>query len=98
MRTLPETQSQFRDALIQSDADAVAALRRLLVGGIDPQRRLSIHQRNYQKSLIEALLVKFPATGWLMGSAFVRQAAERFVCERPPTAPCIAEYLSLIHI
>jgi Putative DNA-binding domain len=92
MPTLPETQSQFRDALIQSDADAVAALRRLLVGGIDPERRLSIHQRNYQKGLIEALLVKFPATGWLMGSAFVRQAAERFVCERPPMAPCIAEY------
>ena len=56
MRTLAEIQSQFRDALIQSDADAVAALRRLLVGGIDPERRLSIHQRNYQKSLIEALL------------------------------------------
>jgi len=54
--------------------------------------RLSIHRRNYQKSLTEALLVKFPATAWLMGSAFVRQAAERFVCERPPTAPCIAEY------
>jgi hypothetical protein len=27
-----------------------------------------------------------------MGTAFLKQAAERFVCERPPAAPCIAEY------
>jgi hypothetical protein len=92
MRTLAETQSQFRDAVIQSDGHAITALRPLLVGGIDPEKRLSIHQRNYQKSLIDALLVKFPATAWLMGTAFVTQAAGRFVCEQPPAAPCIAEY------
>src|SRR5215831_6443900 len=27
-----------------------------------------------------------------MGTAFVTQAAERFVCERAPAGPCIAEY------
>jgi hypothetical protein len=89
---LAETQSLFRNVVIQSDAEAVTALRPLLVGGSDPEKRLSIHQRNYQRSLVDALLLKFPATGWLMGTAFLTQAAERFVCERPPAAPCIAEY------
>src|SRR5262245_35394851 len=92
MRTFAETQSRFRDVVIQSDAYAIAELRQLLFGGNAPEKRLSIHQRNYHKTLIDTLLVKFPATGWLMGTAFVTQAAERFVCERPPVAPCIAEY------
>jgi putative DNA-binding protein len=92
MRTLAETQRRFRNMVIQSDADAIAELRPLLVGGNAPEKRLSIHQRNYHKTLIDALLVKFPATGWLVGTAFLTQAAERFVCERPPAAPCIAEY------
>ena len=43
-------------------------------------------------SLVTALLEKFPAVAWLMGSSFVTEAAQAFVHCRPPTAPCMAEY------
>ena len=64
----------------------------MLLGGHDPAGRLSVHQRNYETSLVDALLVKFPATAWLVGTPFLTKAALRFVHEYPPQAPCIAEY------
>ena len=88
MRTLAEIQRQFRDAVIHADADVGP----LLIGGSDPVKRLMIHQRNYETSLVDALLGKFPATGWLVGTPFLLQAASRFVREHPPQGPCIAEY------
>jgi hypothetical protein len=41
---------------------------------------------------ITALVEKFPATGWLVGSRFVSLAARSYVLEHPPRKPCIAEY------
>jgi Putative DNA-binding domain len=92
MHKLGEIQSHFRNAVIQPDSNVVTTLALLLTGGDAPEKRLAIHQRNYRHSLVEALLVKFPATAWLMGTSFLFAAAERFVCEHPPAAPCIAEY------
>ncbi len=92
MPTLADVQLRFRDVVIPCDTNAVASLASLLTGGRDPEKRLSVHQRNYRQSLVEALLVKFPATGWLMGTSFVMEAAGRFIREQPPAAPCIAEY------
>ena len=89
MPTLAETQLHFRDAVVLGDVHHVVPL---LVGGRYPEKRLSIHQRNYQTSLVDALLAKFPATGWLAGTRFLTEAARRFVREQPPQAPCIAEY------
>src|SRR5215472_9257519 len=89
MPALSELQSRFRDAVVYADAREIAPL---LAGGPDPVRRLDIHQRNYQTSLVDALLVKFPATGWLVGTPLLTEAARRFVREHPPAAPCIAEY------
>ncbi len=88
MRTLAEIQQQFRDAVIHADTEVVS----LLIGGSDPVKRLLIHQRNFETSLVDALISKFPATGWLVGTPFLLQAARRFVREHPPQAPCIAEY------
>jgi len=92
MHKLGDIQSHFRNAVIQADSNVVISLAPLLAGGDEPEKRLTIHQRNYRQSLVEALLVKFPATGWLMGTSFMIAAAERFVREHPPAAPCIAEY------
>lgn len=86
---LADTQLRFRDAVVRGDAGGIASL---LIGGCEPLRRLAIHQRNYQASLVNAILGKFPATAWLLGTPFVAEAAQRFVCEHPPQAPCIAEY------
>jgi hypothetical protein len=86
---LAEVQSHFRNALIDCDVDQIAPI---LVGGREPEKRLIIHQRNYETSLVDALQVKFPATGWLIGTPFLTEAARRFTHEHPPQAPCIAEY------
>lgn len=92
MPTLAETQSAFRDAVVRERAEDIAVLKPLLMGGRNPEKRLSVHQRNYHTSLIDALLVKFPATAWLVGTPFLTDAATQFVIEHPPQAPCIAEY------
>lgn len=89
MPALAETQLRFRDAMVHGDVQHVAPL---LVGGRDPEKRLVVHQRNYQTSLVDALMVKFPATGWLTGTPFLTEAARQFVRKHPPQAPCIAEY------
>jgi Putative DNA-binding domain len=86
---LADLQGRVRRAVVLGDA---AALIPLLVGGRDPQKRLDIHRRQYETSLVTALLDRFPATIWLVGSVFVTEAARRFVRERPPSRPCIAEY------
>ena len=89
MQRLAEIQSRFRNALIDCDVGQIAPI---LVGGRQPEKRLTIHQRNYERSLVDALLAKFPATGWLLGTPFLTEAARRFVHVHPPQAPCIAEY------
>jgi hypothetical protein len=87
--SLAEAQTQLRNAIVNEDPADVLPL---LVGGRDPARRLAVHRRHYERSLVTALLEKFPAVVWLMGSSFVTEAARDFVHRRPPTAPCIAEY------
>jgi hypothetical protein len=79
----------MRRAVVAGDRTSIVPM---LVGGRDPAKRLAIHQRNYETSLVNALLGKFPATVWLVGSGFLTQAARDFVQLHPPHAPCIAEY------
>jgi len=92
MPTLAETQLRFRDAVVHGDLQHVSSLASLLVGGRSPEKRLIVHQRNYRQSLVDALLTKFPATGWLLGTQTLTEAAIRFIRVRPPQAPCIAEF------
>jgi hypothetical protein len=89
MPTLFEIQSRFRDAVVCGNMRQIGSL---LAGGCYPEKRLAIHRTNYHTSLAEALMAKFPATGWLVGTPFLTDAATRFVREHPPQAPCIAEY------
>jgi putative DNA-binding protein len=90
MPSLVEIQRQVRDAVVADEA--TGALLPLLTGGRDPKARLAIHRHHYQASLTRALLDKFPAVSWLAGERFVTAAAQAFVREQPPVAPCIAEY------
>jgi len=86
---LVDVQAGVRQALLTGEA---APLAPLLVGGGDGRKRLAIHQRQYRASLVSALLGRFPATVWLVGSELVRTAALQFIERHPPTRPCIAEY------
>jgi hypothetical protein len=89
MPALAEIQAAVRDALVRGDQRAAAPL---ISGGVQPIRRLAIHQRHYAASLTTALLDRFPATVWLVGSELVTDAARSFMREQPPSTPCIAEY------
>lgn len=89
MPSLADLQANVRRALTSGDVTSLASV---LVGGGSPLHRLAIHQRHYQASLVTALLEKFPATVWLIGSDAVAQAAQAFVRTHPPLRPCIAEY------
>ena len=89
MSALADIQAAVRDALVSGDRTAA---ERMLSGGAHPEHRLAIHQRHYAASLTRALLDRFPATVWLVGSELVTDAARSFIHEQPPSQPCIAEY------
>lgn len=89
MPSLAKLQADVRQALTSGDATALASV---LVGGRMARGRLAIHQRHYEASLVTALVEKFPATGWLIGSAAMTHVASGFVRAHPPVRPCIAEY------
>jgi hypothetical protein len=86
---LAEIQLRVRDAVV---AGQTSALEPLLAADDRSRTRFDIHRRNYEASLISALLEKFPASAWLAGTSFLTQAAMRYVHQHPPEAPCIAEY------
>jgi hypothetical protein len=89
MPALAEIQSAVTNALVRGDRRALAPI---LSGGANAEHRLAIHQRHYAASLTRALLDRFPATVWLVGSELVTDAAMSFIREQPPSKPCIAEY------
>jgi hypothetical protein len=89
MQRLAEIQSGIRDAVVAGDAAGIGSM---LVGGGDGRMRLQIHRRHYVTSLVNAIVEKFPATGWLVGTRFLTEAARQYVPQHPPGAPCIAEY------
>jgi Putative DNA-binding domain len=89
MQSLADLESGVRDSVISGDFASVAPW---FVGGQAVERRLAIHHRHYQASLIMALMDRFPATIWLVGSDFVTEAARIFISKHPPASPCIAEY------
>lgn len=90
MPSLAEYQRRMRDAVVNGDIAAIAPL--LTAGDRDVARRADIHRRHYQTSLVAAVMGRFPATAWLVGSPALEAAAVDFVHAHPPTAPCIAEY------
>jgi hypothetical protein len=89
MLQLADTQALIHRGLLTGE---ISGLVPMLTGGRYPERRFAIHQRNYETTLVNALVSKFPATAWLIGATFLAEAAKRFVHECPPQAPCIAEY------
>ena len=89
MPALADIQLFLRNAVVTGEATSMTAL---LFDRADAENGLGIHRRNYEVSLVTALLAKFPATVWLAGTSFVSEAAREFIRHHPPQAPCIAEY------
>ncbi|MEO7273941.1 MAG: DNA-binding domain-containing protein [Vicinamibacterales bacterium] len=89
MSPLADVQQRIRDAVVMGDSASAASL---FVGGTDAAQRLAIHLRHYRSSLTTAVMGRFPATGWLVGTPLLEEAATQFVREYPPSVPCIGEY------
>jgi hypothetical protein len=89
MWSLADVQARVREVVTGSGAlDAALPL----VGGLEPARRLEIHRRHYESSLVTSLRERFPASAWLVGREVLTEAARAFVRSNPPRRPCIAEY------
>jgi hypothetical protein len=86
MPCLADIQAEMRRALVSGETADIAPL---MTRG---SKRFEIHRRQYETSLVAALLGKFPATIWLVGEPFFAAAAEDYIRRFPPQAPCIAEY------
>ena len=89
MPSLAEIQRGVARAVLAGEVESLAPL---LVGGVEPCKRLEIHRRHYETSLAAALRQKFPATEWLIGSRAMEATARAYALTHPPAAPCIAEY------
>lgn len=93
MRRLAEIQAAIRHAVVGGDDSGIASI---LVGAggakAGANKRLKVHRRHYETSLVTALFEKFPATVWLIGSPLFTEAAIRYIRQYPPQRPCIAEY------
>ena len=81
MITLADIQAGIRDAVVNGNAATVAPGP---VGGAHPEQRLAIHRRHYMASLTRALVERFPATVWLVGSELVTTRCD-LICSRATT-------------
>ena len=79
MPTLVETQSIFRDAVVRTRGGHRGS--ETFAGGGNQWRGALAPSTEFHTSLIDALLVKFPATAWLVGTPFLTDAAKHFVIE-----------------
>jgi hypothetical protein len=83
------TQARFVDALLDPGEAPPPGLRAPR-GSVE--RRFAIYRNNVTVSLVDALAARFPVTQALVGEAFFRAAAARFVRAHPPRSPLLMEY------
>ncbi|MBK8175430.1 MAG: putative DNA-binding domain-containing protein [Rhodospirillales bacterium] len=91
MPPLPELQAAMRAVLRGGEMpsvlnDAISA------DGLSAASRLGIYRNHFRVSLIDALAASFPVVRRLVGEAFFRAIARRFVDTTPPRSPCLSEY------
>lgn len=92
MPSLRETQAATLAAIRDGAmADAAAALLRSGFG-LPPALRLQVYRNNHFESLIDALGAVYPVVRALVGEAFFRRVARRFVQRRPPREPNLQRF------
>ena len=60
--------------------------------GSDPAQRLAVYRNNVTVSLLDALAARFPVTEALVGTAFFRAMARRYLAQEPPRSRLLHEY------
>ena len=91
MTELPMTTLQsFADALLDPEAPLPAGLHTWNASA--PAQRFRVYRNNVAVSLVDALADNYPVVQALVGEAFFRAMARRFVAAHPPAGPVLALY------
>lgn len=82
-------QRQFRATVIGAD-DVVAPLVRAVRGPVG--RRIAVYRNTVQQSLIDILVVAFPAVQRIVGAGFFHALARGYMTTHPPVVPQLSLY------
>jgi hypothetical protein len=90
MPTLPELQAAFLRAMFGPDEPEL--LEAIVGDGLPPAARLQIYRHHVLTSLTDVLQATFPVICRLVDERFFRYAADTYMRQYPPEAPCLFEY------
>ena len=90
MPTLGELQSLFRGAMFGAEMPQLVGA--IAGDGLAPAARLQIYRHHVLTSLTEALQATFPVVCRLVDERFFGYAADTYMRQHPPEAPCLFEY------
>ncbi len=90
MPTLCELQAMFRQAMF--GAEVPPLVEAIAADGLAPVARLQIYRHHVLTSLTEALQATFPVVCRLVDARFFGYAADTYIRQHPPEAPCLFEY------
>jgi hypothetical protein len=72
--------------------DEPQLLETIVGDGLPPAARLQIYRHHVLTSLTDVLQTTFPVVCRLVDERFLRYAADVYMRQHPPTAPCLFEY------
>jgi hypothetical protein len=72
--------------------DEPQLLETIVGDGLLPEARLQIYRHHILTSLTDVLQTTFPVICRLVDERFFRYAADAYIRQHPPTAPCLFEY------
>jgi hypothetical protein len=90
MPALRELQSAFLRAMFGPGEPQL--LETIVGDGLLPAARLQIYRHHVLTSLTDVLQTTFPVICRLVDERFFRYAANAYIRQHPPTAPCLFEY------
>jgi hypothetical protein len=90
MPALHELQAAFLRAMFGPDEPEL--LETIVGDGLLPAARLQIYRHHVLSSLTDVLQATFPVVCRLVDERFFRYAADAYIRQYPPEAPCLFEY------
>src|SRR5712692_4376702 len=90
MLALRELQAAFLRAMLGPDEPQL--LEAIVEDGLLPTARLQIYRHHVLTSLTDVLQATFPVICRLVDERFFRYAADAYIRQYPPAAPCLFEY------
>lgn len=90
MPALHELQTAFLHSMF--GADAATLLTTVAGDGLAPEARVQIYRHHVLTTLTDALQATFPVICRLVDERFFRYAADAYLRQQPPEAPCLFEY------